>query len=634
MVVAMKKLQVLLPAANREAFLTGLAGVGVVHIEEHPEKADATDLDEIVGLLRKYQRVYATLSALPAGDAPLSAPLPFSNAEEVYEEYMRLDTRRTQLTQALAIIDKDKQQLKPWGNFDPKVLKKLAELGITVTFHEVPARKFGSLALSDVPHAVVYSGNTVLFVVFHYKETHTIDCDRVTIPMKSLFELREDRAQKLQDIDECTSAIAALAPARTHLADAIATVTSKVQFERARMSMEEGANGALLLCNGWFPAQKEHDVKKYLDSTIAWYECNDPAPDDTPPIKLSNSAFANKFEPVTRMFALPSYNEIDPTPFFAPFFMFFYGMCLGDVGYGAVVFITALVLTLKTTGKLKPIFILGMFLGGATILNGFFLNSFFGASLFDAPGVKGLVGPGGGIPFLGSRVEDGKTIFPAMTFAVYIGIVQMLLGMLLQTINKFRSQGVAYAIQPFCYLPLTLAAFIALCQVNFLDMGVYTINTLHIGEFIAATSQTTLLVLLGAGIIPFIFFNKPASKVWWRPLTFLWEFYNFVNGIVSYGLSYLRLFALGLAGGLLGNAFNQIALMIITDSSGNISFSPLIIFTILIMLAGHALNFALSALGAYVHTVRLTFVEFYGALSFAGGGKPYAPFTSKPLPNQ
>lgn len=634
MVVPMKKLQVLLPALDRETFLSGLAEVGVVHIEEHAERADASNLDEILDTLRKYQRVYNILSALPASQTAAPADAPFPDAEAVYEEYTHLDTRRTQLFQALALIDKDKQQLRPWGNFDPKVLKKLSEQGITVTFHETPARKFGLLALNDIPHAVIHTGNNVLFIVFHYQQTHTIDCDRVTVPLKSLFELREDRLLRLQYIDECNASIAALVPARTLLAAAIANLTLKVHFERARMSMEEGAEGALLLCNGWFPARKEHDVKKYLDTTIAWYACKNPDPDDTPPIKLSNSAFANKFEPVTRMFALPSYGEVDPTPFFAPFFMFFYGMCLGDVGYGSIVLIAALILTLKTTGKLKPIFILGMFLGGATILNGFFLNSFFGASLFDTPGVKGIAGAGGGIPFLGSRIEDGKTIFPAMTFAVYIGVIQMLLGMLLQTINKLRSQGPLYAVQPFCYLPLTLAAFIALCKVNFLDMGIYTINSFHPGELIAGISDTILFVLLGIGIVPFVFLNKPASKIWWRPLTFLWEFYNFVNGIVSYGLSYLRLFALGLAGGLLGNAFNQIALMIVTDSSGHISFSPLIIFTILIMLAGHTLNFALSALGAYVHTVRLTFVEFYGALSFAGGGKPYTPFTSKPLPNQ
>jgi V/A-type H+/Na+-transporting ATPase subunit I len=108
---------------------------------------------------------------------------------------------------------------------------------------------------------------------------------------------------------------------------------------------------------------------------------------------------------------------------------------------------------------------------------------------------------------------------------------------------------------------------------------------------------------------------------------FIWEAYNLVSGILGNILSYLRLFALGLSGGLLGTAFNYIAFMMITGSDKQIHYgSPMIVFTILILVAGHSLNLVLSMIGSFVHPLRLTFVEFYCNVNFKGNGKPYTPF--------
>jgi len=628
MIAPMKKLQILLPSVDRDRFLEGLAQVGVVHIEERFIEESSPDLEDLSTTLRQYQTVFNVLKP-HAKNIPADAPAPFSDAKALVEEYRQIDHRRTHLQQVLSGLEKDIQLLTPWGDFDPALVKKMAEMGITLTFHEMPSKKFAQLPLAEMTARIINAGTTVRFVMIHYKNRETFDLETLTIPNKSLANLVEERSQVTAEIADCTRSITALAASVPMLSEEIAHLVAQRQLAEAQLHLESGAEGAVCLCSGWIPADDDKKIREYLDKSIVWYEIRKATPDETPPVKLANRPFASKFEPVTRMFALPDYHEIDPTPFFAPFFMFFYGMCLGDVGYGAIVFIAALVATLKASGKMRNIFILGMFLGAATILNGFFLNSFFGASLFNTPGMKGIAGSGGFLPFLGSRITDGKTVFPAMTFAIYIGVVQMLLGMLLQTVNRFRTRGALHAVQPFCYLPLTLSAIIALCKANFLDMGTYAINSIEIGRTIAALPNNVLFTLLGIGIVPFVFLNSPSKKIWLRPAIFLWEFYNFVNSVVAYGLSYLRLFALGLAGGLLGNAFNQIALMLITDHNGQITMSWLFIFTLLIMIGGHTLNFALSALGAYVHTVRLTFVEFYGALSFAGGGKPYIPLTGK-----
>jgi V/A-type H+-transporting ATPase subunit I len=110
----------------------------------------------------------------------------------------------------------------------------------------------------------------------------------------------------------------------------------------------------------------------------------------------------------------------------------------------------------------------------------------------------------------------------------------------------------------------------------------------------------------------------------------LWELYQFAQGLMGDGLSYLRLFALGLAGGLLGAAFNQIAFMFITTPDGTVNYASVgVIGTILVLIVGHTLNLLLSALGAFVHPLRLIFVEFYNNLEFRGGGVPYSPLSKE-----
>jgi V/A-type H+-transporting ATPase subunit I len=630
MVVQMKKLQVLLPAADRETFLTGLAKVGVVHIEEAAGECHSSDLEQIGASIKRYRSVFDRLEKLSkeGANGGGTAATAYETAESIVKEFETLEVQRESAMQSSIGLQKDVATLTPWGDFDPHLIEKLKNAAVSIRFFETGAKKFGQLALTEVPHAIITTGNTVKFIVIDRDEPSAIDADEISLPATSLSALKAEIAALEQQIDSINKKISALVPHRARIMDAITAFIHDESFESARCSLEQGAQGAVLLLSGWLPTNREKSVKDFLALQTAWFEIRDPRMNDQPPVKMKNSAYVSKFEPITKMFALPNYFELDPTPFFAPFFMFFYGMCLGDVGYGAIILIAALVLIAKGPVKLKNIFILGSFLGATTILNGFFLNSFFGATIFDVTGVEGIAGAGGGIPFLSSVIVNGKTEFPAITFAIYIGIFQMMLGMLLNVVNKLRQQGFIYAVQPMCYLPLTMAFFILLCKVNFLNMGVYAVNDIHIGSVFAGTSNAILFTLLGIGIVPFIFLNSPQIRPWIRPLRFFWEMYNFVNGIVGNGLSYLRLFALGLAGGLLGKAFNDIALMLITNDQGQVTFThPLIVGTVLIMVAGHALNFALSALGAYVHSVRLIFVEFYNNLSFQGGGKPYVPFT-------
>ena len=215
-----------------------------------------------------------------------------------------------------------------------------------------------------------------------------------------------------------------------------------------------------------------------------------------------------------------------------------------------------------------------------------------------------------------------------MTFALYIGIMQILLGMIIRAVNRIRNNGILFGIEPLSNILMVGAFTIFLAQVDFMDMGTFSFWAFPVGKLLCSVPAAVTKVLAVAGLVLLLLFNDPRKKIPARVGFGLWAFYNFLSGVVSNGLSYLRLFALGLAGGLLGAAFNEIAFMLITDENGDVHYaSVMTIVTVLILIASHTLNLGLSALGAFVHSLRLTFVEFYGNVNFKGGGKVYSPLS-------
>jgi V/A-type H+-transporting ATPase subunit I len=168
-----------------------------------------------------------------------------------------------------------------------------------------------------------------------------------------------------------------------------------------------------------------------------------------------------------------------------------------------------------------------------------------------------------------------------------------------------------------------------------LNLGIaqFTVGPLNIGALLYAPGALAGKIIMFAGIAIFLVFNNPDKPFITRFFGLsIWEMYNFITGILGDVLSYLRLFALGLAGGLLGNAFNYIAFMLVTNADGSMNYvSPMMVFTIIILLVGHSLNLALSMIGSFVHPLRLTFVEFYKNIEFKGGGTAYKPFATTKL---
>ena len=314
------------------------------------------------------------------------------------------------------------------------------------------------------------------------------------------------------------------------------------------------------------------------------------------PIKLRNNAFSRLYEPITKMFSLPNYSELDPTPLFAPFFMLFFGLCFGDGGYGLLVVLLCTILKKKMSEDVRPYLSLFQYLGGAAVLVGLCTGSVFGVALAEVPAL--------------SKVKDYFVSSDnLMTFSIVIGLVQIIFGKAVAAYKTKIQKGTKYSIAPFAWVFVILSLALAL--------GLPMLNVQ-----IPAAIATVCYGIAAVGLVVAYLYNSPGKNIFLNFGTGLWNTYNMASGLLGDTLSYIRLFAIGLTGSILGGVFNTLAVSM-TDGMNIVAR---VIVMAIILLLGHAINIALCTISSLVHPLRLIFVEYYKNAEFEGGGKAYEPF--------
>jgi V/A-type H+-transporting ATPase subunit I len=624
----MRKLQALVYYKEREHFLASLRDLGVVHIVEQ-DREEAPHVRELEDVERMAARVVAALKKKTAARLPGQ---PRQTAEEdplqVLHRYRAFETELEKADQELAVLRKDEAALVPWGDFSPQSVRRLRTIGVHVRFYCATEEEYAGIEDGDeIIEEIARTRNQVYFIaVFHDEASFIPDVEEVRLPDFSLSAVRERIREVEAQRSESKEALQRMTGFIPLLEAFHIETKNKSRYERARLALQEQVEGKVVALTGWFPADKESAIDDLFGRFPSWHAFSDPGQDEKVPVLLKSGRAVSLYHPITKLFSLPNYFEIDPTPFLAPFFTLFFGLCLGDAGYGFVLLVAATVMTVWGKDSFKPLALLLLVLGLARSGAGVLLNTGFGLSLFNMPGNNGFFEADGVISVLGPYTRDGIQAFPAMTFSLYIAFIQLFLGMILQTVNKVREGGrFTYGLLPIAGILLMTGFFLWLVRANFMDMRQFSIGPLAIGPAIARLPEVVVYCLAGLGLVLMFFFNSLNRSIWIRPALGLWQLYQFASGTVGSGLSYLRLFALGLSGSLLGMSFNQIAAMFITEN-GVLVFSWKIIFSILLAILGHALILGLSMIGAFAHPLRLTFVEFYSSIQFKGGGKAFSPF--------
>ena len=584
MISKMKKYTFLVFHRDYDTFLTQLRDLGVVHITE-----------KAAGLIEDNEDLQAALQH----EDELRHLLAQGAPDQLVQE-------RTAVEERIAAAQEAAKQAAVWGDFDAERIQSLKEAGYTLRFFACSSKAFEEgwgIKVNEI------GGKAYFVAVSEYSE----NSDYSELPVTEIPAPEKSEKQWSQEMEHLNGLLAAAnarieAWQKANLEDIKAQLVEarqQIDWQRVQLSTDKLADGALCLIEGFCPKDKEPALNEMLDSAQVYYEAEEPTKEDNTPIELKNNFYTRLFEPITRLYSLPNYAEIDPTPFFAPFFMLFFGLCLGDGGYGLVVLLAGLAVILKAP-KLKEWGWLGVFMGITTMIVGILTGMFFGINLEEvavlAP-VKQyfITETNATVHFMGGAYH------PMMVFAILIGIFQILFAMGFKVVKITLRDGFKYAAYDCAWLValVTLIVWFALSG-SLNTIGLYTIYG-----------------ILGLCALFIMFYSNPDRKILLLNIGGgLWGTYNMVSGLLGDVLSYIRLFALGLAGGILGNVFNALALQAGGSLPGWIGWLP----TLLILVFGHTLNFALCLISSVVHPMRLTFVEFYKNAGFEGGGKEYKPF--------
>lgn len=607
MVTKMTKYSFILLSEQTEGFLNSLQELGVVDISRSLKPID----EQSSGMLAEADRAKKALSILAACKAESEKDFKFDGCP--VDAVLETQDRIAEIAAEIAAAKKEIAVRQPWGSFSSEDIHKLESQGLKLRFYSCMKKKFDPSWAEIQPLEVISETESKVFfvTVSPAEEEYSFPLEAIPAPEGSVNEEEEKLALLQSKLEKEQQLLANLKSCSDEIRKAYNDSLSSLDLYFAEAATEKAVDNYLTVLTGFAPTSDDKRLCASFDSMDIYYSHEAATKEDNPPVKLKNNWFAKNFEVLTGMYGVPAYDEFDPTPVLGPFFMLFFAMCMGDAGYGILLMLIALVLRLKMKGSsLGKMHRLIAFLGGMTFVVGIFLGTFFGMSILEASWapawLKGLC--------IDGWFPDAKIAgFPVqMVLAVAIGVLHICLAMIIKTINFTKRFGFKKTVATWGWTTLIVGGLVVV--------------SLGMTEVLSAEAfKWTIIALAVVSGLAIYVFNTPGRNPLLNIGSGLWDTYNMVTGLLGDVLSYIRLYALGLAGGMLGNAFNIMGTMILDIPVPGVNW----VFCIIILIFGHVLNLAMSCLGAFVHPLRLTFVEYFKNSGYEGSGAKYNPLTKK-----
>lgn len=603
MVTRMKKFTFLAFHKDYEQFLDELRNLGLIHVVESKKSTeDSEEMFRLISHTKLLREAKNTLQKFIDKQDNIEYNKPdVILGNLIPQKIEEIENERAALAQQLQISTKERDSLLPWGNFDPKQIENLKEAGWNIDFFVVSDNQYNPEWENIYDSVIINKETSKTYFVTVSKDSSVsselnLEVEKLpNISLPELDSLIKSIGEKMIEQDKKLKSLVADLPS---VDAALEDFSQKITYTKVLQSTTSLAEDKIMLLQGWAPENNENDISKYLSEKSVYYEVSDPKPEDDVPIKFNNNKFFRLFEPLTELYMLPKYNEVDLTPYFAPFYMLFFGLSLGDIGYGLFLLLVGLiaksVMKDKLSSYMKAVMSLVVVLGASTMVAGMLTGGFFGFDIYE-------------LPFQFAQDVKNKVYFDnndMFLLSLKLGVVQILFGMIMKVANRTKQLGFKHALSTIGWFVFLVSIIVSFLYPTFLPM----FGTLH-------------LIIVIPMLMLIFFYNSPGKNPFYNFGLALWDTYNMATGLLGDILSYVRLFALGLSGGILATVFNDLAAGMSPD---NMVLKPIVY--VLIFVIGHAINLFMNALGALVHPVRLTFVEFYQNSEFEGGGKKYNPF--------
>ena len=613
MISKMNKLSFLIYHKEYEMFLEKLRELGVVHVEKRQGAEMDANLQAFMQKRTAYQSLLKSMTLAAASFEGTASGAPSTlTIEQVVDSYESQQEHIQALNMQLPVLDKEIDAMEVWGEFDWNVIEQLKVNGWQMQFYCCPDKSFEEAWMDDYNATIINrKGGQCYFVTVNQMPVE-LEAEVVRLPKRRLSELVREQEQLKADIKKANEALDLFCIENTPVVEkALDSLESDINLmEVEQLGGERMAEGAIVMMEGWVPVENDAEVRKMLDESGVYYEIRAAEKEDNAPIKLKNGKISRAFEMLTKMYGMPDYGEFDPTPLLAPFYALFFGMCVGDAGYGLLLVLLGFYLKKKLSKSMAGMMNLLITLGVATTVVGAVFNTFFGASLTD------LNLPEWMNSLIISGKWDGTSYDKTMVIALLVGMFHICFAMTVKAICSTARYGFKNALSDWGWW-LLVGGSVVVATLNYL--GVMDMDM----------SKMAFIGIGGVSAIGIYLLNNIRRNVFANIGAGLWDTYNMATGLMGDLLSYLRLYALGLAGGMLGGVFNTLGMQL-RDTLGDFLFGiPGWICFGLIFVAGHGLNIALSCLSGYVHSIRLTFVEYFKNSGYDGKGVEYKPFSSK-----
>ncbi len=591
MIKKMTKYSFVIFHKEADAFLKSLQEIGVVDVTRQKRAIDSLSMEKFEEIAQ-YNSAAKALKRLKDESLAAKVTIPAEKplTENPVKRYQELSAEIERTKNNLALLKAEYKMAEPWGAFTEKNISDIKALGYKPLFYTVSKAKYEKEWENEWPIFTVNAteGKMYLVILAQNDEKPSLPVQEATFPQTSADVLLDEIKAAEEKMASCKSTLLALTNCIDDIEERKEELFADLDLYLANEGSSRKADNTIAIFEAFAPTDIDESVVKFLEEQNVYYLKEEAKNEDNPPIKLKNNFFAKLYEPIGELYMLPKYGELDLTMFYAPFYMLFFGFCLGDMGYGLVLILAGLFVNFKMPkyanyGKLIA------WLGLGTVIMPALSGTFFGAKLYEL------------FPIPQNITELFFNDMQMFWFAILFGIFQIIVARLIQCVYNLIKKNYRVGLNSLGWAVSIAWATLAYASVE------------------AGFDYPAFVNYIGiAGLALIVLFGSDAKNPIVRLFKGTFTLYDSTS-VFGDVLSYIRLFGLATSGGILGFVINSISMTL-----GEVPYIGWLLMIIMLII-GHTFVMLLSSLGAFVHPLRLTFIEFYKNAGFEGGGRAYNP---------